>query len=130
MQAKPILGDEQLDAAVLDRLCKAGPWTRHELERELGVGGQDAADRLVGKGAGASDRRWLRLRLRVGALRPLPRPQLPMSDLTQAFGERLLVARFNYHHVSQETITNGRASTGPRSRCLRAVGATRDCRPS
>ena len=27
-----------------------------------------------------------------------------MSDLTQAFGERLLVARFNYHHVSQETI--------------------------
>ena len=103
MQAKPILGDEQLDAAVLDRLCKAGPWTRHELERELGIGGQDAADRLVAKGAGASDRRWLRLRLRVGPLRPLPRPGYRMSD-SQAFGERLLVARFNYHHVSQETI--------------------------
>lgn len=45
-----MLGDEQLDAAVLDRLCKAGPWTRHELERELGIRGQDAADRLVAKG--------------------------------------------------------------------------------
>ncbi|HEX3360604.1 MAG TPA: helix-turn-helix transcriptional regulator [Solirubrobacterales bacterium] len=26
------------------------------------------------------------------------------TPLTEAFGERLLVARFNYHHVSQETI--------------------------
>jgi hypothetical protein len=50
MQDKPMLGDEQLDAAVLDRLCRSGPWTRQELERELGIGGQDAADRLVAKG--------------------------------------------------------------------------------
>jgi hypothetical protein len=50
MQDKPMAGDEELDAAVLDRLCKAGPWTRQDLERELGVGGQDAADRLVSKG--------------------------------------------------------------------------------
>jgi hypothetical protein len=50
MQDKPILGDEQLDAAVLSLLCESGPWTRHELERELGLGGQDAADRLVAKG--------------------------------------------------------------------------------
>jgi hypothetical protein len=50
MQDKPMLGDEQLDGAVLDRLCKAGPWTRHELERELGIAGHDAADRLVAKG--------------------------------------------------------------------------------
>jgi transcriptional regulator with XRE-family HTH domain len=27
-----------------------------------------------------------------------------MSEFTEAFGERLLVARFNYHHVSQETL--------------------------
>jgi transcriptional regulator with XRE-family HTH domain len=27
-----------------------------------------------------------------------------MSDLTEAFGERLLVARFNYRHMTQETL--------------------------
>jgi hypothetical protein len=45
-----MLDDESLDAAVLSRLCKSGPWTDAELERELGVGGHDAADRLVSKG--------------------------------------------------------------------------------
>lgn len=50
MQAKPILGDEDLDAAVLDRLCGSGPWTDAELVRELGIGGRDGADRLVAKG--------------------------------------------------------------------------------
>jgi hypothetical protein len=45
-----MLGDEQLDAAVLDRLCRSGPWTDGELARELGIGGHDAADRLVAKG--------------------------------------------------------------------------------
>jgi hypothetical protein len=50
MRDKPMLGDEELDAAVLDRLCKAGPWTDEELVRELGIGGRDAADRLVSKG--------------------------------------------------------------------------------
>jgi transcriptional regulator with XRE-family HTH domain len=27
-----------------------------------------------------------------------------MSDFSEAFGERLLVARFNYHHISQEAL--------------------------
>ncbi|MBS1861757.1 MAG: helix-turn-helix transcriptional regulator [Actinobacteria bacterium] len=27
-----------------------------------------------------------------------------MSEFTEAFGERLLVARFNYHHISQEAL--------------------------
>jgi transcriptional regulator with XRE-family HTH domain len=27
-----------------------------------------------------------------------------MSDFSEAFGERLLVARFNYHHITQETL--------------------------
>jgi transcriptional regulator with XRE-family HTH domain len=29
-----------------------------------------------------------------------------VSDLTEAFGERLLVARFNYHHITQETLAD------------------------
>jgi transcriptional regulator with XRE-family HTH domain len=29
-----------------------------------------------------------------------------MSDLTEAFGERLLVARFNYRHITQETLAD------------------------
>ncbi|MBS1884510.1 MAG: helix-turn-helix transcriptional regulator [Actinobacteria bacterium] len=27
-----------------------------------------------------------------------------MSEFSEAFGERLLVARFNYHHISQEAL--------------------------
>ncbi|MBS1881786.1 MAG: helix-turn-helix transcriptional regulator [Actinobacteria bacterium] len=27
-----------------------------------------------------------------------------MSEFSEVFGERLLVARFNYHHISQETL--------------------------
>lgn len=27
-----------------------------------------------------------------------------MSAFSEAFGERLLVARFNYHHITQETL--------------------------
>jgi transcriptional regulator with XRE-family HTH domain len=27
-----------------------------------------------------------------------------VSDLSEAFGERLLVARFNYHHITQEAL--------------------------
>ena len=50
MQDKPTLDDESVDAAVLDRLCGSGPWTDAELERELGIGGRDAADRLAAKG--------------------------------------------------------------------------------
>jgi hypothetical protein len=44
------LDDASLDAAVLARVCESGPWTVAELERELGIGGRDAADRLVAKG--------------------------------------------------------------------------------
>jgi hypothetical protein len=44
------MDDESMDAAVLDRLCNSGPWTVAELERELGIGGRDAADRLVVRG--------------------------------------------------------------------------------
>jgi hypothetical protein len=39
-----------MDVAVLARLCESGPWTRQELEREFGIRGQDAADRLVAGG--------------------------------------------------------------------------------
>ncbi|MBS1861758.1 MAG: hypothetical protein JSS68_08600 [Actinobacteria bacterium] len=44
------MDDENMDAAVLDRLCRSGPWTTDELRRELGLAGHDAADRLVAKG--------------------------------------------------------------------------------
>lgn len=50
MQDKPNLGDESMDAAVLARLCRSGPWTVTELRRELGLAGHDSADRLVAKG--------------------------------------------------------------------------------
>ncbi len=50
MQDNPTAGDENVDAAVLDRLCSSGPWTNDELRRELGLAGHDAADRLVAKG--------------------------------------------------------------------------------
>jgi hypothetical protein len=44
------VGHAEIDAAVLERLCESGPWTRQELEREFGIRGQDAADRLVAAG--------------------------------------------------------------------------------
>lgn len=50
MQDHPILGDEDLDGAILWRLCKSGPWTDEELERELGVQARDGVGRLLMKG--------------------------------------------------------------------------------
>jgi hypothetical protein len=40
----------EIDAAVLERLCESGPWTRQELEREFSIQGHDAAGRLGAKG--------------------------------------------------------------------------------
>lgn len=44
------LDDERTDNLVLGRLCEAGSLTVAELMRELGTGGADGADRLVGAG--------------------------------------------------------------------------------
>lgn len=46
MQDETTVGEECMDAAVLHRLCKAGPLTIVELRRELGLVGHNAADRL------------------------------------------------------------------------------------
>jgi hypothetical protein len=45
-----MLGEEEMDNAVLGRLCQSGPWAPAELERELGLGAGDAVDRLVANG--------------------------------------------------------------------------------
>jgi hypothetical protein len=50
MQDKPTLEQEELDVAVLTRLCESGPWTPAELKRELGLPALDAVMRLVEKG--------------------------------------------------------------------------------
>jgi len=50
MQANPTLEQEELDVAVLTRLCESGPWTPDELRRELGLPALDAVMRLVEKG--------------------------------------------------------------------------------
>lgn len=41
---------EELDVAVLARLCESGPWTPAEMARELGRDAVDAIGRLVEKG--------------------------------------------------------------------------------
>ena len=50
MQANPTLEQEELDVAVLTRLCESGPWTLAELKRELGLPALDAVMRLVERG--------------------------------------------------------------------------------
>jgi hypothetical protein len=50
MQHQPTLRQEDLDVAVLGRLCESGPWTPPELVRELGRDALDAIGRLVEKG--------------------------------------------------------------------------------
>ncbi|HEX3324203.1 MAG TPA: hypothetical protein VHR65_03565 [Solirubrobacterales bacterium] len=50
MQDQPTLEQEDMDVAVLTRLCKSGPWTPAELRRELGLPATDAVMRLVEKG--------------------------------------------------------------------------------
>jgi hypothetical protein len=44
------MDDEEMDSAILWRLCKEGPWAVVELERELGGDALDGVGRLVGRG--------------------------------------------------------------------------------
>lgn len=44
------MDDEEMDSAILWRLCKEGPWAVAELERELGSDAHDGVGRLVGRG--------------------------------------------------------------------------------
>jgi hypothetical protein len=44
------MDDEEMDNAILWRLCNEGPWAVAELERELGRGALDGVGRLIGRG--------------------------------------------------------------------------------
>lgn len=97
---------DRIDSLVLQTMCdEPRPWTKAELRREFegDIDAEDAVSRLVARGLVAKVSGDFLRHHGGGALRPSDGEGRRVGELTEAFGERLVVARFGYGRASQET---------------------------